>query len=465
MFPLAHIYGRVCIDQVCISKRIKRRLIIRAACVALLSTAVMPSQLVAENLRQNLELPVAVKRTLKHNPQLLNYEPRFKGLEARALTAKQTPPLALGLSIENFAGSGPLKKLDAAELTLSLSSVIELGGKRNLRSELVGAEAEKLAVLRELETLNVLGDLTQTFINTRGLEGRLRLADNAITLAESTLKIVKRRADAGASPEAEVWRAKAGLNQAALMRADLAGQLENQKLLLAAFWGARSADFENISGELYEFAQADSFEALYHRASAKPLIQIYASEQRIRELDLQAAQAAGKSDIQWQLGLRHLQEGDDSALVAGVSVPLFGGSRNQGALGSSQAALNEVQYQKRSALLSLHTRLRNAYRQREISIQAVQKIRSDLLPALERALTETRKAYEHGLYTYVDWSAAQRELQAGKHLLIDAALSAHLSQAKIEQLSGESLTQIKVSDQVQIPDQVQIQPTINTTAN
>jgi cobalt-zinc-cadmium efflux system outer membrane protein len=459
MFSVAHIYGRVCSDQVCISNRINRKIIIRAACVALLSTGVMPAQLMAENMPQNLELPVAIQRTLKHNPQLLSFGPRFKGLEARAIAAKQAPPLALGLSVENFAGSGQLKKLDAAELTLSLSSVIELGGKRNLRSALVSAEAEKLAVLRELETLNLLGDLTQTFINTRGLEGRLQLAEDAIALAESTLKIVKRRADAGASPEAEVWRAKAGLSQASLVRADLAGQLENQKLALAAFWGARSIDFKNISGELYEFAQADSFEALYQRASAKPLIQIYASEQRIRELDLRAAQAAGKSDIQWQLGLRRFEEIDDSALVAGFSVPLFAGSRNQGALGESMAALDEVQYQKRSALLSLHTRLRNAYRQREISIQAVQKIRSDLLPALERALTETRKAYEHGLYTYVDWSAAQRELQAGKHLLIDAALSAHLSQAKIEQLSGESLVQV----QVQVETQTQT-PT-KTTAN
>ncbi|MBQ0798526.1 MAG: TolC family protein [Porticoccaceae bacterium] len=430
---------------------------IRAACVALTCASVIPAQLIAENAPQNLELPLAIQYTLTHNPQLLSYGPRLKGLEARAITARQAPPLSLGLSVENFAGSGELKKFDAAEMTLSLSSVIELGDKRHLRSASISAEAEKASVLQELEALNLLGDLTQTFINTRGLEERLLLANDAIVLAKSTLKIVKRRADAGASPEAEVWRAKAGLHQATLAYVDLAGQLENQKLSLAAFWGARSFDFESISGALYEFAEADSFESLYQRARTKPLIQAYASERRIRELDLKAAEAAGKNDIQWQLGLRHLQEVDDNALVASFSLPLFAGSRNRGAIGLSLAALDEVQYQKQSALLSLHTRLRNAYRQREISIRAVHKIRSDLLPALEKARTETRKAYEHGLYTYVDWSAAQRELQAGKHLLIDAALSAHLSQAKIEQLSGESLVQVQVEPQTQTPSK--------TTAN
>lgn len=416
-----------------------QKLIIRAAGVALIWTGLIPAQLIAENTPQHLELPLAIEYTLRHNPQLLSYRPRLKGLEARAKTARQAPPLSLGLSVENFAGSGEMKDFDAAEMTLSLSSVIELGGKRHLRSASVSAEAEKMSVLRELETLNLLGDLTQTFIKTRGLEERLRLADAAIALAKNTLGTVQRRADAGASPEAEIWRAKAGLNRAMLAYTELAGQLESHKLALAAFWGARSFDFENISGALYEFAEADSFESLYQRATTKPLIQAYISEQRIRELDLKAAEAAGKNDIQWQLGLRRLSEAEDNALVASFSLPLFAGSRNRGAIGSSLAALDEAQYQKQSALLSLHSQLRNAYQQREISIRAVQTIRSDLLPALEKALTETRKAYEHGLYTYVDWSAAQRELQAGKHLLIDAALSAHLSQAKIEQLSGESL--------------------------
>lgn len=456
MFSIAHILGGSCLiqspdDRLCALYRARRKSMIRAVCVALTCASVIPAQLIAENAPQNLELPLAIQYTLTHNPQLLSYGPRLKGLEARAITARQAPPLSLGLSVENFAGSGELKKFDAAEMTLSLSSVIELGGKRHLRSASISAEAEKASVLQELEALNLLGDLTQTFINTRGMEERLLLANDTIVLAKSTLKIVKRRADAGASPEAEVWRAKAGLHQATLAYADLAGQLENQKLALAAFWGARSFDFESISGELYEFAHADSFESLYQRARTKPLIQAYASERRIRELDLKAAEATGKVDIQWQLGLRHLQEVDDNALVASFSLPLFAGSRNQGAIGLSLAALDEVQYQKQNALLSLHTRLRNAYRQREISIRAVQKIRSDLLPALEKALTETRKAYEHGLYTYVDWSAAQRELQAGKHLLIDAALSAHLSQAKIEQLSGESLVQVQVEPQTQTP--------------
>ncbi|MBQ0720807.1 MAG: TolC family protein [Gammaproteobacteria bacterium] len=448
MFSIVPILSRVCVAHSPL-----RRLAIIACSLALLPISFMPYQAVAASSLPKLELQDAIKRTLEHNPQLLTYGARFRGVQARAITAKQSPPLALGLSVENFAGSGEHKKFDAAELTLSLSSVLELGGKRSLRSSLVSAEAEKLAVARDLETLNLLGELTQAFISTRALQERLHLADEAIGLAESTYKIVKRRADAGASPEAEVWRAKAALTQTKLARDALLGHIENQKFTLSAFWGARNVDFQSLSGDLYAFTQADSFESLYQRASAKPLIQIYASEQRIRELDLQAARAAGKSDIQWQLGLRRLEDGDDNALVAGFSLPLFASSRNEGRVGSALAAMDEVQYQQQSALLALHTRLRSAYRQREISIQALEKIRTDLLPALERALVETRKAYEHGRYTYVDWSAAQRELQAGKQLLIDSAVTALLNQTLIEQLSGEALAQI------------QPQPATETTAN
>ncbi len=425
--------GRACVDL-----RLSR--IITIGLLAFHSA--WPGLARAEALLPNLQLREAVIRTLEHNPQLLAYEPRLKGFQGRAISADQGPPVALGLSVENFGGSGALKKFDAAELTLSLSSVFELGAKRELRGSLVSAGEEKLRVERDLEVLNMLGELTQTFISTRALQERLQLAEQAIDLAESTYKIVKRRAEAGASPEAELWRAKAALTQTSLARDELSAQLENQKLRLSAYWGGKQVDFENVSGELYEFAQADSFESLYQRASARPSIQLYASEQRIRELNLQAARAAGKGDIQWELGLRHLENGDDSALVAGFSLPLFAGSRSEGKVASSIAALDEVQYQKQSALLALHTGLRNAYRQRELSIRTVQTIRAELLPALERALLETRKAYEHGRYTYVDWSAAQRELQAGQQLLIDAAVTALLNQALIEQLSGEALSHI-----------------------
>ena len=90
-------------------------------------------------------------------------------------------------------------------------------------------------------------------------------------------------------------------------------------------------------------------------------------------------------------------------------------------------------------MLNLHSRLFDAYQQRQQSIAAVEQIRSQMLPNLSEALTQTREAYESGRYSYVEWMAAQRELLAAQRALVDAATTALLNQALIEQLTAQPL--------------------------
>ena len=94
-------------------------------------------------------------------------------------------------------------------------------------------------------------------------------------------------------------------------------------------------------------------------------------------------------------------------------------------------------------MLRLHARLFAAYRLRQHSIEAVEQIRSRLLPDLTEALTQTQEAYERGRYSYVEWTAAQRELLAARQALIDAATTALLNQALIEQLTAQPLATVQ----------------------
>jgi len=65
---------------------------------------------------------------------------------------------------------------------------------------------------------------------------------------------------------------------------------------------------------------------------------------------------------------------------------------------------------------------------------------SQVLPALEKALLLTQQAYEAGRYRYQDWIVAQEELLAAKQQRIEAATSAQISHALIEQLIAEPLS-------------------------
>jgi cobalt-zinc-cadmium efflux system outer membrane protein len=62
------------------------------------------------------------------------------------------------------------------------------------------------------------------------------------------------------------------------------------------------------------------------------------------------------------------------------------------------------------------------------------------LPRLERALTETQKAYSLGKYSYRTWYALQSEVLETRMQLIDVRLAAHNNLTEIERLTGLNIT-------------------------
>jgi cobalt-zinc-cadmium efflux system outer membrane protein len=210
-------------------------------------------------------------------------------------------------------------------------------------------------------------------------------------------------------------------------------------MALASLWGATTPDFQTLEGDLFQFGAADSFEALYQRVSDSPAIQVYASEERLRDAEVQLARSRSEGDIRWQLGIRRLEAIDDTALTASISMPLFSGRRNRGEVQAALAARNEVRYRREDSLLRLRARLFDAWQQRQQAVAAVAQIDAGMLPELTEALAQIRSAYERGRYSYVEWISAQRELLAAQQTLVDAAATALLNQALIEQLTAQPL--------------------------
>ena len=145
------------------------------------------------------------------------------------------------------------------------------------------------------------------------------------------------------------------------------------------------------------------------------------------------------TDIGWSVGIRQYQETNDTAFVAGLSIPLVGSKRNSGALQSARAARDETSLRRESALLNLRASLFDAYQQRKLGIETASSLRIDVIPLLQRALQQTQTAYENGRYSYQEWAAAQQELLSAEYALIAAASAALHSGATIEQLTSEPL--------------------------
>ncbi len=387
-----------------------------------------------------LDLDDAVFKALQYNPRLQVFDVRVRGLQGLAQTATLRPAYGIEVEFENVAGSGALQGFDAAELTLAVSSIIELGGKRAARMARADARTRLVAAEREADALDLLGKVTETFVATLAAQHRRALAEDALALARTTLQVAEQRAQAGAAPDAEVLRARAAFGQSKIALSRFRQALEIQKTKLAILWGATEADFGELQGELFQFPPADDFESLFARAKGSPALAVFASEARLKEAELRLVRSRASTDIGWSLGVRRVEQTGDSGLVAGVSIPLFTGRRGRGEILAAEAEREQVDFRREAALLELHAQLYEAYQTRQQNIDAVTVLRNDVIPTLDRALQKTREAHEHGRYSLLDLIAAQRELLDARHRVIEAAAAALQYGALIEQLTAEPLS-------------------------
>jgi len=229
------------------------------------------------------------------------------------------------------------------------------------------------------------------------------------------------------------------LARAQLRQQALAAQLASQKLSLATQWGARDIDFGHVDGALFHFVDVADFNELYRRAVASPALRVFADEARVRQAEIDLAMSRSRADIQWRAGVRHFAGADQSALVAGISIPLASAKRSRGDIQAATAERQLVDNRREIALLSLRSTLFDAWQTRQQAAHQVAQLNQRVLPILARALEQTRQAYERGRYSYVEWANIQQDFLDAKLALVDAATDTLMQQALIEQLTAEPL--------------------------
>lgn len=389
---------------------------------------------------QPLTLKMVIENTLKQNPQLHQFSFTRERLMAEREIVSLKPEYRLDLELENFGGSGETSGLDNAEITVALSSIIELGSKRESRISVLNARVGQLEIEQQIQTLDVLGNVTSAFIQLLTSQEELKLFTESVHLSEEIFNTVQKRAKHGAVSDAEVMRAKAMATRSQIKLENARLKFERQKVSLARYWNETTPTFSVLEGKLFVFGQSVGFDELYEKVKKSPAITVFASETRLKDTEIRLAQTQNKFDLNWQFGVKRLEESDDTALVVGFSMPLFSERRNRSNVNAALAERNSVAYQRTDRLLVLHDHLYRAYSLHKQFIATHQRLKKQVIPDLEKALIITRESYERGRLKYQDWIAAQQELLSAKQQLIGTASAALLNQTLIEQLIAEPLT-------------------------
>lgn len=416
------------------SRRLRAWLLISAYCL----TVMIPVN--SFGATHSLSLGEAITKTLNSNPQLHQFTLGKKVISAERGQNNLKPGYELSAELENVAGTGELSGVENGEITVALSSVIELSDKRQARLAISDAKLYTHELQRQVLTLEILGRLTRNYITVLRIQEELKLAADEEAFAQSLYEVVRSKAERGAASDVEVIRAKTIVSQNRILQHSLNSQLDREKVSLAGFWGDTEIEFSQLTGSLFSFNEARSFASLFEKVKASPAMKVLASDIRLKEMEVNLAQLQDQVDFSWQFGIKRLQESQDSALVFGFSVPLRSKTRNQNRVAESLAERERIAEGRRETIVNLNAQLFSAYSQRSQYVEVVYQLQKHIIPNLNQVLDLTKEAYDKGLLKYQDWIAAQQELLEAKQQLIDAASLALINQSLIEQLTSESLS-------------------------
>ncbi len=383
-----------------------------------------------------LGLQEALDRALAHNKDLAAFAYRIGEQQGRLEQAGLRPNPQLDLLVEDFAGSGDFDGFDSAQTTLSLAWVLE-GRARRGRVGAAEAGADLVAADARILRVEVAGDTADHFLASLASQARLERAEEAIALAERTVAAVTRRVRAGKAPTAELARAEAELATDRLTRDDVTHELSAAYHRLAAQWGETEPGFSRVEGDLLALPAIESYAALAAGLERNPQLARYATQERLAKANLRLAEARRWPALRPQVGVRRVETTDDTALVAGITVPIPLLDRNQGAVAESRASVSRTRAEADAARVRLQTTLFELYEELEHHLHRAETLRAEVIPRLVDALEGTRRAYERGRYGYFELRSVQTDLLRAQNDLVEASAGAHRLVIALERLVGE----------------------------
>jgi len=389
-----------------------------------------------------LSLRQAYNLTLNNNPELAAYPFYLRQADAEKLQAGIGPQTKLNVQIDNAFGTGEKQDLDNAEFTLSLSQTFELGGKKQSRLDFADARQQQTQLEYHLARLDVLAETSRRFYQLMFIKQQQLLLKEREEKENSALKIIQRRANAGAVSDADASNMALRLaNTQQLLQQNSAAR-EQARLNLAAMW-LSDANFNSLAGDFNTLPSLPSAEKLQQQIeqqlNALPSYRLQLAMQRLADQQLQMEQTKGRADLTLSLGLRQFENSGDQAFTLSASMPLSFNNPNRGRITAAKEnrALSLQQSEQQRVQLSLT--LKRLHQSLRRDLQLSQNIEQQLLPLAQKFLADTQRAYQQGVYSLLQWIDAQHQVFTLQQQLQNTRLSIHLQVLELERILGQPI--------------------------
>jgi len=325
------------------------------------------------------------------------------------------PNPEISLDVENVAGTGVFRGLQATETTLAIGQRLELGGKRRARVEAARAETTVAAIRAEIARADLTLSVRQRFVDAVAARQRLRLAEQALERSRELARIARVLVDVGRDPPLRGLRAEANLGEAEAELAERRAEDENARRSLAALWGDPMPSATVDEASLSVGANAPRVEPLSVLA-----IRLADAELNAAEASIDRERSLRTPDLTLSAGVRRNEEANAQGFVAGASFSLPFGNRNQGAIAAARASARAAEAQRSLLVVEAGRAIASARATLAAAEERVETLESRTVPQAEEALRLADIGYRAGRFNLIELLDATEARDAALNALIDA---------------------------------------------
>ncbi len=397
----------------------KNRVCGRVALAWALAAAIPAGAAWAQTAPRPMTLPEAMDLARTSSPGVEIANAQVDAARGRQRQAGAGINPELSYDVENFSGNGALRGMGNSESTIGLSQQIELGGKREARSETAGRATDAVVVRSRIARADLDLAVRERFAELAAAEERLEIATAAAERAGRLSAVAKSLVDAGREPPLRLLRAQASAAEANAQLNIATAELAAAQRALAALWGG-SQDTVDAIGP-WEFQQAGERlntspeETLdYKRAHA---------DHETAEAALRLEKANAWINVTVNAGYRRFEATDENAWVAGVRVPIPIQNMNGGAIDAARADDRSAELQVRVALIDAVRKLNDARSAFEAADARAAALENEAVRQAEEALSLAQIGYEAGRFQLIEVLDAENAFASIRNAAIDARLA------------------------------------------
>jgi cobalt-zinc-cadmium efflux system outer membrane protein len=399
----------------------------------------------AEEPTESVTLKQAQALALMHNPALRAFLWEIRAQEAATLQTGLLPNPTIGADLQDIGVSAFSESVPQPQAALTLSQIIELGGKRTKRREASALSRDLASLDYEAKRIEIFTQVSHAFTDLLKAQQQLSLMEENFLIAEETARVVAERVKAGKGSPIEEIRANIVLASVGIQRDRAEKEMEAARFRLASTWGRGATpasilpQFDRADGTLSAISPIPSLAQLTEGLSKNPELIRWTTELAQRQAETDLAQSQAVPDLTLMGGLRNYKSTGDNVFIVGLSLPLPIFNKNQGGIQEAHNRLSKGEEEQMAAQVRVSAALSDAYSNLLTAHIEVTVLQDMVLPGATQAFEAINEGYRLGKFGLLDVLDAQRTLFSSREQNLRALADYHHAAADIKGLIGEPL--------------------------